>query len=142
MWFDCFCQFSHASQYPAQNSWKSHKFFVIFIINNPVICINFLYCVFSVSYLFVIFLRVSTVAPTCIDIIYILHVYLSLCVIAIYCKCDSTNKYCLYWYLLIFYYIFYFICCLVFIIIFSGSTTLVNATNHRYYHSRMHFSHK
>ena len=96
MWFDCFCQFSHASQYPAQNSWKSHKFFVIFSTNNPVIFINFLYCVFSVSYLFVIFLWVSTVAPTCIDIIYILHVYLSLCVIAIYCKCDSNNKYCLY----------------------------------------------
>ena len=28
-------------------------------------------------------------------IIYILHVYLSLCVITIYCKCVSTNKYCL-----------------------------------------------
>ena len=37
----------------------------------------------------------ATVAPTCIDIIYILHVYLSLCVITIYCKCVSTNKYCL-----------------------------------------------
>ena len=37
----------------------------------------------------------ATVAPKCIDIIYILHVYLSLCVIAIYCKCVSTNKYCL-----------------------------------------------
>ena len=37
----------------------------------------------------------TTVAPTCIDIIYILHVYLSLCVITIYCKCVSTNKYCL-----------------------------------------------
>ena len=29
----------------------------------------------------------ATVAPTCIAIIYILHVYLSLCVITIYCKC-------------------------------------------------------
>ena len=38
----------------------------------------------------------ATVAPTCINIIYILHVYLSLCVITIYCKCVSTNKYCLY----------------------------------------------
>jgi hypothetical protein len=37
----------------------------------------------------------ATVVPTCIDIIYILHVYLSLCVITIYCKCVSTNKYCL-----------------------------------------------
>ena len=37
----------------------------------------------------------ATVAPTCIDIIYILHVYLSLCVITIYCRCASTNKYCL-----------------------------------------------
>jgi ABC-type protease/lipase transport system fused ATPase/permease subunit len=37
----------------------------------------------------------ATVAPICIDIIYILHVYLSLCVITIYCKCVSTNKYCL-----------------------------------------------
>jgi hypothetical protein len=37
----------------------------------------------------------ATVAPTCIDIIYILHVYLSLCVITIYCKCVSTNAYCL-----------------------------------------------
>ena len=37
----------------------------------------------------------ATVAPTCIGIIYILHVYLSLCVITIYCKCVSTNKYCL-----------------------------------------------
>ena len=38
----------------------------------------------------------ATVAPTCIDIIYILHVlYLSLCVITIYCKCLGTNKYCL-----------------------------------------------
>ena len=37
----------------------------------------------------------ATVAPTCIDIIYILHVYLSLCVITIYCKCVNTNKYCL-----------------------------------------------
>jgi hypothetical protein len=37
----------------------------------------------------------ATVAPTCIDIIYILHVYFSLCVITIYCKCVSTNKYCL-----------------------------------------------
>ena len=37
----------------------------------------------------------AIVAPTCIDIIYILHVYLSLCVINIYCKCVSTNKYCL-----------------------------------------------
>ena len=37
----------------------------------------------------------ATVAPTCIDIIYILHVYLSLCIITIYCKCVSTNKYCL-----------------------------------------------
>ena len=37
----------------------------------------------------------ATVAPTCIDIIYILHVYLSLCVITIYCKCVSTNKYCI-----------------------------------------------
>ena len=39
-----------------------------------------------------------TVAPTCIDIIYILHVYLSLCVITIYCNlCVSTNNlnYCL-----------------------------------------------
>jgi hypothetical protein len=31
--------------------------------------------------------------PTCIDIIYILHVYLSLCVVTIYCTCVSTNKY-------------------------------------------------
>ena len=38
----------------------------------------------------------ATVAPTCINIIYILHVYLSLSVITIYCKCVSTNKYCLY----------------------------------------------
>ena len=37
----------------------------------------------------------AAVAPICIDIIYILHVYLSLCVITIYCKCVSTNKYCL-----------------------------------------------
>ena len=37
----------------------------------------------------------AIVSPTCIDIIYILHVYLSLCVITIYCKCVSTNKYCL-----------------------------------------------
>ena len=37
----------------------------------------------------------ATVAPTCIDIIYILHVYFSLCVITIYRKCVSTNKYCL-----------------------------------------------
>ena len=37
----------------------------------------------------------ATVALTCIDIIYILHVYLSLCVITIYCKCVSTNNYCL-----------------------------------------------
>ena len=37
----------------------------------------------------------ATVATTCIDIIYILHVYLSLCVITNYCKCVSTNKYCL-----------------------------------------------
>jgi hypothetical protein len=37
----------------------------------------------------------ATVAPTCIDIIYILHAYLSLCVIIIYYKCVSTNKYCL-----------------------------------------------
>ena len=37
----------------------------------------------------------ATIAPTCIDITYILHVYLSLCVITIYCKCVSTNKYCL-----------------------------------------------
>ena len=34
----------------------------------------------------------ATVAPTCIDIIYVLHVYLSLCAITIYCKCVSTNK--------------------------------------------------
>jgi hypothetical protein len=40
----------------------------------------------------------ATVAPTCIDIIYILHVYLSLCVITICCKCVSTNKYCLCYY--------------------------------------------
>ena len=37
----------------------------------------------------------ATVTPTCIDIIYILHVYLSLCVITIYSKYVSTNKYCL-----------------------------------------------
>ena len=37
----------------------------------------------------------ATVTPKCIDIIYILHVYLSLCVITIYFKCVSTNTYCL-----------------------------------------------
>ena len=37
----------------------------------------------------------ATVAPTCIDIIYTLPVYLSLYVITIYCKCVSTNNYCL-----------------------------------------------
>ena len=37
----------------------------------------------------------ATVAPTYIDIIYILHVYPDLCVITIYCKCVSTNNYCL-----------------------------------------------
>jgi hypothetical protein len=37
----------------------------------------------------------ATVAPTCIDITYILHVYFSLCVITIYGKCVSTNTYCL-----------------------------------------------
>ena len=34
----------------------------------------------------------ATVAHTCIDIIFVLHVYLSLCVITIYYKCVSTNK--------------------------------------------------
>ena len=38
----------------------------------------------------------ATVTPTCIDIVYILHVYLSLCVITIYCKCLGTNNYCLF----------------------------------------------
>ena len=41
----------------------------------------------------------ATVAPTCIDIIYILHVYLSLCVITIYCKCvivPINIVYCLF----------------------------------------------